>query len=64
MICITKPITSTSGFPVFATVIMANHIVVKDDRNAAKHLTDEDIKVRSELYPYFWREFQIRPALF
>ena len=46
MICITKPLASTSGFPVFATVIMANHIVVKDDRNAAKHLTDEDIKVR------------------
>ena len=33
------------GFPVFATVIMANHILVKDERNAAKTLTDEDIKV-------------------
>ena len=64
MICIIKPLTSTSGFPVFATVIMANHIVVKDDRNAAKHLTDEDIKVRSLLDPYFWREFQAFPALF
>jgi len=37
------------GFPVFATVIMANHIVVKDDRNAAKHLTDEDIKAINAL---------------
>ena len=33
----------------FATVIMANHIVVKDDRNAAKHLTDEDIKAINAL---------------
>ena len=41
------------GFPVFATVIMANHIVVKDDRNAAKHLTDEDIKVRRILSSNF-----------
>ena len=24
-------------------VIMANHIVVQDDRNAAEHLTDDDI---------------------
>ena len=47
----------------FATVIMANHIVVKDDRNAAKHLTDEDIKVRSVLDSYFWREFETFPAI-
>ena len=33
------------GFPVFATIIMANHILVKDERNSAKLLTDEDIKV-------------------
>ena len=37
------------GFPVFATVIMANHIVVKDDRNAAKHLTDDDVKAINAL---------------
>merc|ERR1719507_667835 len=37
------------GFPVFATVIMANHIVVQDDRNAAKHLTDDDIKAINAL---------------
>ena len=48
----------------FATVIMANHIVVKDDRNAAKHLTDEDIKVRSVLNLNFWRESQTLPASF
>ena len=58
IICITKPITSTSGFPVFATVIMANHIVVKDDRNAAKHLTDEDIKVTSVLDSNFGGNFK------
>ena len=39
----------TPGFPVFATVIMANHIVVKDDRNAAKHLTDDDVKAINAL---------------
>ena len=32
------------GFPVFATVIMANHVLVKDESHAAKTLTDEDIK--------------------
>jgi DNA replication licensing factor MCM2 len=32
------------GFPVFATVIMANHILRKDDSNATKFLTDDDIK--------------------
>ena len=42
-------IVKIPGFPVFATVIMANHIVVKDDRNAAKHLTDEDIKAINAL---------------
>lgn len=33
-----------NGFPVFATVIMANHIVKKDDKHATKNLTDEDVK--------------------
>jgi len=32
------------GFPVFATVIQANHILVKDESNAAKALTDEDVR--------------------
>ena len=30
-------------------VIMANHIVVQDDRNAAEHLTDDDIKAINAL---------------
>ncbi|KAI5607553.1 DNA replication licensing factor MCM2, partial [Silurus asotus] len=33
-----------NGFPVFATVILANHIVRKDQRVAVAELTDEDIK--------------------
>ena len=37
------------GFPVFATVIQANHILVKDERNAAKALTDEDIRTITQL---------------
>ena len=37
------------GFPVFATVIMANHILVKDESNAAKALTDEDIRAITSL---------------
>merc|ERR1719186_938138 len=32
------------GFPVFATVVMANHVVRKDDADATKSMTDEDIK--------------------
>ncbi|XP_076362368.1 DNA replication licensing factor Mcm2 [Tachypleus tridentatus] len=34
----------SNGFPVFATVIMANQIVKKDDKVATRNLTDEDIK--------------------
>lgn len=33
-----------NGFPVFATVILANHIVRKDERVAVAELTDEDVK--------------------
>ncbi|KAG5275181.1 hypothetical protein AALO_G00144480 [Alosa alosa] len=33
-----------NGFPVFATVIMANHIACKDARVAVAELTDEDVK--------------------
>lgn len=33
-----------NGFPVFATVILANHIVRKDERVAVAELTDEDMK--------------------
>ncbi|XP_071540003.1 DNA replication licensing factor mcm2 [Panulirus ornatus] len=37
-------LNTNQGFPVFATVIMANHIAKKDNTNAIKALTDEDIK--------------------
>merc|ERR1712241_649298 len=37
-------LNTNNGFPVFATVIMANHILKKDDSNATKNLTDDDIK--------------------
>jgi len=37
-------LNTNQGFPVFATVIMANHIFKKDNANAVKALTDEDIK--------------------
>ncbi len=33
-----------NGFPVFATVILANHIARKDQGVAVAELTDEDIK--------------------
>merc|ERR1719322_1595473 len=37
-------LNTAQGFPVFATVIMANHILRKDESNATKSMTDEDIK--------------------
>ncbi|XP_042236429.1 DNA replication licensing factor mcm2-like [Homarus americanus] len=37
-------LNTNQGFPVFATIIMANHIAKKDNANAIKALTDEDIK--------------------
>ncbi|MEE6502161.1 hypothetical protein FKM82_004425 [Ascaphus truei] len=37
-------LNTASGFPVFATVIMANHIAKKDDKVAVGELTDEDVK--------------------
>ena len=37
-------LNTAQGFPVFATVIMANHVFRKDDSNATKSMTDEDIK--------------------
>lgn len=33
-----------NGFPVFATVILANHITCKDEGMAVAELTDEDVK--------------------
>lgn len=37
-------LNTANGFPVFATVIMANHVVRKDEKVAARHLTDDDVK--------------------
>lgn len=37
------------GFPVFATVIMANHVSVKDSKQVVQSLTDEDIGVIQRL---------------
>lgn len=34
----------SNGFPVFATVIVANHIAKKQDKVLGRNLTDEDIK--------------------
>lgn len=36
---------TANGFPVFATVILANHITKKDNKLAIGELTDEDVKV-------------------
>lgn len=36
-------LNTDQGFPVFATVIMANHMVVKDSKHVVSSLTDEDI---------------------
>uniref|UniRef100_A0A674J2L3 DNA replication licensing factor MCM2 n=2 Tax=Terrapene triunguis TaxID=2587831 RepID=A0A674J2L3_9SAUR len=38
-------LNTANGFPVFATVIMANHIAKKDNKVAVGELTDEDMKV-------------------
>ena len=37
-------LNTANGFPVFATVIQANHIAKKDDKMAVGALTDEDVK--------------------
>lgn len=37
-------LNTANGFPVFATVIMANHITKKDNKVAVGELTDEDMK--------------------
>lgn len=36
-------LNTANGFPVFATVIQANHIAKKDDKMAVAALTDEDV---------------------
>lgn len=37
-------LNTSNGFPVFATIIMANHVLRKDDKVAARHLTDDDVR--------------------
>lgn len=37
-------LNTANGFPVFATVILANHINCKDEGVAVAELTEEDIK--------------------
>lgn len=38
-----------NGFPVFATVILANHITRRDEGVAVAELTDEDVKAINAL---------------
>ena len=42
-------LNTTNGFPVFATVIQANHIATKDDKTATESLTDDDIRAIIQL---------------
>ncbi|CAN8001131.1 unnamed protein product, partial [Ixodes hexagonus] len=37
-------LNTVNGFPVFATVVMANHVVKKDDQMASRHMTDDDTR--------------------
>ncbi|KAF6088604.1 minichromosome maintenance complex component 2 [Phyllostomus discolor] len=42
-------LNTVNGFPVFATVILANHIAKKDNKVAMGELTDEDVKMITSL---------------
>ncbi|XP_055607559.1 DNA replication licensing factor Mcm2 [Uranotaenia lowii] len=42
-------LNTEQGFPVFATVLIANHIVVKDSKQVVASLTDEDIATIQKL---------------
>lgn len=37
------------GFPVFSTCILANHVIVKDNKEIVESLTDEDVKTIMKL---------------
>ena len=39
----------SNGFPIFATVIMANHIAKLDEKGETDRMTDEDIKAITNL---------------
>uniref|UniRef100_A0A2K6FCY3 DNA replication licensing factor MCM2 n=1 Tax=Propithecus coquereli TaxID=379532 RepID=A0A2K6FCY3_PROCO len=42
-------LNTSNGFPVFATVILANYVAKKDDKVAVGELTDEDAKMITSL---------------
>ncbi|KAM4799872.1 DNA replication licensing factor MCM2 [Urocitellus parryii] len=42
-------LNTAHGFPVFATVILANHVAKKDNKVAVGELTDEDVKMITSL---------------
>lgn len=42
-------LNTANGFPVFATVILANHVAKKDNKVAVGELTDEDVKMITSL---------------
>merc|ERR1719322_947147 len=39
----------SNGFPIFATVIMANHIAKRDEKGETDRMTDDDIKAITQL---------------
>jgi len=42
-------LNTANGFPVFATVIQANHVATKDDKMATESLTDDDVRAIIQL---------------
>lgn len=42
-------LNTANGFPIFATVILANHVAKKDNKVAVGELTDEDVKMITSL---------------
>lgn len=42
-------LNTANGFPVFATIILANHVAKKDNKVAVGELTDEDVKMITSL---------------
>lgn len=42
-------LNTDNGFPVFATVIIANHLLVKDSKQVVSSLTDEDVQIIQRL---------------
>jgi len=42
-------LNTKNGFPIFATVIIANHIVKNDEKGETERMTDDDIKAITQL---------------